>query len=707
MSKGPSYTAVQTYAKIQIDGDLEEWKGVEPIVMDDKSYGVDQWSGPEDLSARAYLVWDADYLYFACDVTDDVLYVPPNVIWSGDAIQMTFDPLNDDMKGGQGPDDHDLAIGLSQKGSGIARYRVPQRKGLGMMEAIDVAVQKKPDGRGYFYEMAVPWEELYPLSPVAQVVCGFSFAVSDNDGEGFKGGLAWTAGIWYGKDASALADLILRPVPPQEGGQVFVSVGPRWSDDEEDVEAYVGINSAHSGQAAIDARVEIGEEGVVDLSRKVQLEPGVNRFRVVWNTGRAPIGRYHFVVYCGEARSSAEVLKYSSLSLEPEIAAIDEALKGVRGEEEDIAGVKVRLDKARKALRQETLALLSKIYGFLDEARGIIGDLAEGRHPLEGQTGDIRRAFLSTVDSTYRSYRIFLPDTYDGSRPFPLIVWLHGQGGNEDSAIDSPPVWDLLVSRAAQRGFIIAFPDGRGGDYRLAEEDVLTVIAEMERIYRIDEDRIYLSGMSLGGGGTWVIGLQHPDLFAAIAPFAGLAQAPELMGNALHIAPYVVCGDADFLVNENRAMVARLKGLAYEHRYAELPGLGHNPSIFDEWPNVLDWFQDHVRVKDPKTVVFSAHDPEHGEAYWVRIEKPIDPGSLATVEAEIKEGNLVEVKSKNIARMCLLFDRSPLNLDRSIEVRVGGQKVYRKKIPSDQEVVLEARMDRSGKVRDWSAKLRP
>ena len=103
LAQETSYTAVQKYTKIQIDGDLGEWRDVEPIVLDERTRrtrviidGVDPWRGSGDLSARAYLVWDVHNLYFACDVTDDVLHQPPKVsgsLWSGDAIQMAFDPL--------------------------------------------------------------------------------------------------------------------------------------------------------------------------------------------------------------------------------------------------------------------------------------------------------------------------------------------------------------------------------------------------------------------------------------------------------------------------------------------------------------------------------------------------------------------------------------------------------------------------------------
>ena len=151
---------------------------------------------------------------------------------------MLYDPLNDDISqtaGGitaLGPDDYDLVISLSEKGPGTVRAGAPKGKSWrGRVDAIVVAVEEKPDGSRYFYEAAIPWVELYPFRPIAREVCGFGFVVADNDGEGFKGGLEWTKGIWYGKDASALGDLILQAASG-EGRRVLGSTGERWADEE-------------------------------------------------------------------------------------------------------------------------------------------------------------------------------------------------------------------------------------------------------------------------------------------------------------------------------------------------------------------------------------------------------------------------------------------------------------------------------------------
>ena len=140
---------------------------------------------------------------------------------------------------------------------------------------------------------------------------------------------------------------------------------------------------------------------------------------------------------------------------------------------------------------------------------------------LAGRTGDFRRAYRSTVDKTLQPYRVFVPSTYDGTRPMPLLVALHGMGGDENEMFDQ--FGKELTADAEKAGFIVVAPKGRGpasmyrGD---AERDVLDTISEVDRDYRINRDRIYLMGHSMGAYGVWSIAMNNPDMFV-LGPISG------------------------------------------------------------------------------------------------------------------------------------------------------------------------------------------
>ena len=130
-----------------------------------------------------------------------------------------------------------------------------------------------------------------------------------------------------------------------------------------------------------------------------------------------------------------------------------------------------------------------------------------------------------------------------------------------------------------------------------AEKDVMDVIAEMRRDYNIDPDRIYLTGHSMGGYGTWSVAMSHPEVFAALAPVAGGSNNPAGMSKIAHIPQLVVHGDTDptVSVERSRTMVAAGKKVGAEIKYIEVPGGDHGSVVAPNFPAVFEWFDTHKR----------------------------------------------------------------------------------------------------------------
>ena len=221
-----------------------------------------------------------------------------------------------------------------------------------------------------------------------------------------------------------------------------------------------------------------------------------------------------------------------------------------------------------------------RTYDFKKEfasAQVIVDALNAGKDPLAGQHGDSRRAYRSAVDQTLQPYRLFIPDAYDGTKSAPLVVALHGMGGDENGMFDG--YGKELTKDANKYGFIVVGPKGRepASMYRgTAEKDVLDVMAEVERDYKIDRSRVYLMGHSMGGYGTWSIAIDHPELFAALGPISG-GGSPESMVKIREIPQYVTHGDDDRTVNVNssRTMVEAGKKVGAPITYVEVPGGSH------------------------------------------------------------------------------------------------------------------------------------
>jgi len=239
----------------------------------------------------------------------------------------------------------------------------------------------------------------------------------------------------------------------------------------------------------------------------------------------------------------------------------------------------------------------------LKEANSMLDALGTNADPFSARRGEFKKAYLSKVDQTLQPYEVFVPTAYDKSKPFPLVIALHGMGGDENSYFQAYGQGAFKVE-AEKHGYIVACPKGRKpasmyvGD---AEKDVMDVIAEMKRDYNIDPDRIYLTGHSMGGFGTWSVAMSHPEVFAAIAPISGGGN-PAGMSKLAHIPELVVHGDNDptVPVDRSRAMVAMGKKLGIEIKYLEVPGGDHGSVVAPAFKEVFDWFDAHRKGAEAK-----------------------------------------------------------------------------------------------------------
>ncbi len=241
-------------------------------------------------------------------------------------------------------------------------------------------------------------------------------------------------------------------------------------------------------------------------------------------------------------------------------------------------------------------------YNFAGEfavANAILDALDAGQDPFLDKRGDMRKAYRSGVDQSLQPYRLFVPDAYDGTKPTPLLIALHGMGGDENSMFDG--YGEALKPEAQRVGFLVACPKGRdtASMYRgSAEQDVLDVIAAVRRDYKVDGARIYLMGHSMGGYGTWSVAMAHPELFAALGPISGGGD-PNGMIKIRNIPEYVVHGDNDKTVNvsQSRRMVEAGKKAGSTIVYVEVPGGSHTSVAAPQFGPMLDFFV--KQKKDP------------------------------------------------------------------------------------------------------------
>lgn len=308
--------------------------------------------------------------------------------------------------------------------------------------------------------------------------------------------------------------------------------------------------------------------------------------------------------------------------------------------------------------------------------------------------------FFSDVDDTEQPYGLYIPKNYDPNRKYPLVMMLHGAGSNHRLELrrvfgksNAPGETDVEASREfpawADVDYIVASPFARGtmGYQGIAEKDVMDVLADVKKRFNIDEDRTYLTGLSMGGGGTLWIGLTRPDLWAAIAPVcpAPPAGTEDLAPNALNFPAHFFHGDKDQAVNVevSRGWTKKLKELNSTVEYTEYPGVNHNSwenAYADEF--IFQWFSKFKRDLHPNRVRYVTRNFKYNKAYWVTFDQ-VTPGTLSSIDVKFTAANTLEITTSNLPAFTLMLAGHPqFKAGQPITVTIDGKKV--KAATSDQ-----------------------
>ena len=284
--------------------------------------------------------------------------------------------------------------------------------------------------------------------------------------------------------------------------------------------------------------------------------------------------------------------------------------------------------------------------------------------------------FFSNIDDSEQPYGLYLPKNYNEKKKYPLVVMLHGAGSNHRLALrrvfgksNATGETDVEASQYFPEwkdiDFIVVSPYARGtaGYQGVAEHDVWHILKDVKRRFNIDEDRTYLTGLSMGGGGSLWIGLTRPDIWAAIAP---VCPAPpngtaELMPNVLNVPMHFFHGDADPVVPvaQTRDWVQKLKDLGTKVEYTEVPKVGHDSWVKAyENETIFTWFSQFKRNSMPDRVRFVSRTYKYNDAYWVSFDD-INDGELATIDAQFAAINNLKITTASLNGFTLNLKKHP------------------------------------------------
>ncbi len=229
---------------------------------------------------------------------------------------------------------------------------------------------------------------------------------------------------------------------------------------------------------------------------------------------------------------------------------------------------------------------------------GIVGLLALFIGQAVADTGQQKPCQLDRTIKITMKYLLYLPKIYEQKSSWPLLFFLHGAGerGNDLNLVKKhgPP---KLIDQGKEFPFIVVSPQCPNGKWWEPFE-LLALLDEITEKYKVDQDRIYVTGLSMGGFGTWALAAHSPNRFAAIVPICGGGEPIRVRALA-HLPVWVFHGAKDTAVPlaMSEKMVEALKKRGGTPKFTVYPNAGH-----DSWtetyanPALYQWLLEQKRT---------------------------------------------------------------------------------------------------------------
>jgi poly(3-hydroxybutyrate) depolymerase len=385
--------------------------------------------------------------------------------------------------------------------------------------------------------------------------------------------------------------------------------------------------------------------------------------------------------------------------------------------DELLAIVSLKIEQAQMLLEnyQPNQALVDD----LNMAEALIPSLGKINGPLPLKPGLHELAYIAENDLSPQPYLVYIPKSWSPDRPTPLFIFHHGYASYLDKVnwieLMYSPDLEALMEKL---GFILLMPFGRSNTefMGIGEADVLRTVALVRQRLKIDEDRIFISGASMGGSGAYTIACHYPHLFAGVMAIAGrydyylwknidpdklagfkrlqtdLDYARALLPNLRNVHTFIFHGDQDPLVQleQSRGLFNALSALGFSVTYKEFAGGDH--WIWEKCfthPPFAKWLSETRREANPRIVEYQTYSLKYNRAYWVTINDVERWGPKAFVRAEVAGDNLLSVRTQNVASLTLNLNDKLVNLSKPVTVR-WNEKEHQQAVATDGSLVLGA-----------------
>jgi len=323
---------------------------------------------------------------------------------------------------------------------------------------------------------------------------------------------------------------------------------------------------------------------------------------------------------------------------------------------------------ARKNLLDETNEVHT-LYQWMREGPTFSAEVALG----------IQSAVQKGTSRTRFPYEFVVPESYDPARKYPVEFMLHGQ---------------ISVFPASWR---------KARWWKEKQADNLPeILRQIKRTYNVDDDRVYLSGVSDGGTGTYFYAFKQPNEWAGFLPFIGsplVLTNPKAGGgfplnfeNLTNVAMHIVNGEKDtfYPIEGIKPVIDILKKQNTNFSFTMIENGGHNLRwIPDHAAKIAEFKKNTTRNTSPKMVRWATDRVDrYNRIHWIRVDGIDKKGKSGWIAAS-RNGNTFSVFTDAVTEFSLLLNPETADFDKPITVAVNKEIVYSEIVKQDPEILLD------------------
>jgi pimeloyl-ACP methyl ester carboxylesterase len=298
------------------------------------------------------------------------------------------------------------------------------------------------------------------------------------------------------------------------------------------------------------------------------------------------------------------------------------------------------------------------------------------------KTGFVNKTFTDKKGKKV-AYVVYVPKGYDGKKVYPVILSLHG-GGEKN-----PVPWGLgtYIKARGDLDFLCVFPhteDGWAPGTR-GDKHAIGALDEVMAQYKADRRRVYLTGFSMGGRGTWSLGAKYADRWAALVPVAADSR-PEWAQKVKDIPIWAFHGSDDrseLNAAKGRQAVAYVKKLGGKPKYTELPGGGHEPDHAYHNDELYAWLRKQSKNPSGAGRQAAKSRAEFQGTWSGNWENTLgDKGAETVILEESAEGLLSgtygdsKIKGERVGKHTFSFEALTASHRYRVVGRVEGKKLH-------------------------------